>query len=158
VVAVAAGGLLGGCGTARVDTAKAERAISQGIEQRFGVTGVQVSCPADVKARKGDRFTCTARAKDGSHAVVRVVQLTDDGRIRWRTALAFSDRIERAVAAALSRQLRQRIRLECPQLIALRAGAQVTCRGIDAKGRRAPVAVTLPRRPGERIRYRVTPG
>jgi uncharacterized lipoprotein len=76
--------VLAGCQQVdRVDTGEAEQDIKRGLSARTGAKLRSVDCPDDVEARKGDVFTCTAIASDGSKVRVKVTQVDDEGGVRW---------------------------------------------------------------------------
>jgi hypothetical protein len=75
---------LSACGEQKLDTAKAEKAIAQGISQQTGAQGVRVDCPSEVKIQAGNTFYCQAKASDGRQAPVRVTQKDDKGNINWK--------------------------------------------------------------------------
>jgi uncharacterized lipoprotein len=74
--------LLAGCGTQQLDTAEAERTIGDRLGEQAR-TKVTINCPEDVEIKKGDTFTCDAKARNDT-AKVRVTQLDDEGNVRWR--------------------------------------------------------------------------
>jgi hypothetical protein len=81
---VAGAALLAGCGDARIDSGKAERAIKRDLALQTGLAIAAVDCPDDVKAERGDTFRCRAVARNGDRATVLVTQRDDDGTITWR--------------------------------------------------------------------------
>lgn len=74
---------LAACGDATLDTANVEDQIAPKLEQETGTKDVEVSCPDDVEAKKGDEFECDVTAPGGSKAKVKVVQQNDDGDVTW---------------------------------------------------------------------------
>ena len=78
-LAVAAG--LAGCGTQKLDVADAETTIGKRLT-REAKAKVTVTCPDDVKIKKGDTFNCTAKTTKDT-ATVKVTQLDGEGRVRW---------------------------------------------------------------------------
>jgi Domain of unknown function (DUF4333) len=76
------------CGNRSVlDTSKLEREIQSGLSQRTGIPIGKVDCPANVKPKKGDRFTCTATAaRGGQQVVLQVTQTDSEGAVTWRVA------------------------------------------------------------------------
>jgi Domain of unknown function (DUF4333) len=73
---------LAGCGTQQLDTAEAEKTISDRLGKQAG-TKVTINCPDDVEIKKGDTFTCDAKARNDT-AKVKVTQLDDEGNVRWQ--------------------------------------------------------------------------
>jgi hypothetical protein len=84
VLMIALAVVLSACGEQKLDTAKAENAIAQGISQQTGAQGVSVDCPKQVKIQAGSTFYCRAKAADGRQAPVRVTQKDDKGNINWK--------------------------------------------------------------------------
>ena len=82
-VPLAAALAVAGCGSKVINTDKAEREIEKGLKQQLHLKDVSVSCPDDVKAKKGDTFNCTAKSGKQT-AKIAVTQLDDNGRISWR--------------------------------------------------------------------------
>ena len=85
-IALLLAALVGACGTAKLDTDKAEPAIRAGITRQTGVRIDSVHCPDDVEVQRGGRFRCEAVAADGQRAAVEVTQRDDEGNISWRLA------------------------------------------------------------------------
>jgi hypothetical protein len=75
--------MLAGCGS-RLETSHVERSIKDGIAKQTRLPVRSVSCPNDVKAKKGDTFRCTAVSAKGDRVVVLVTQLDDKGHVTWR--------------------------------------------------------------------------
>jgi len=102
------GGLVVGAlllfGTKTLDTAQAERQIAQATEDQAGVAPTDVSCPADVEARAGATFTCSA-SLDGQPITFTVMQTDGDGNIRMDSDNTFVD--VATVEASLDEQLGQ---------------------------------------------------
>lgn len=73
-----------GCADKQVDTSRAESEIRRDLADQTGATVKSVSCPDEVTAEKGDRFTCRAVADDDSRIPIRVTQVDGDGGLRWR--------------------------------------------------------------------------
>ena len=85
VCAVALAAAVAGCAEKQVDTSRAESEIRRSLSDQTGATVKSVQCPDDVKAEKGDRFTCRALvADDDSRIRIRVTQVDGDGGLRWR--------------------------------------------------------------------------
>ena len=82
VAATAAALSLAACGTQQLDTAEAERTIADRLGKQAR-TKVTIRCPDDVEIKKGDTFTCDAKARNDT-AKVKVTQLDDEGNVRWQ--------------------------------------------------------------------------
>jgi hypothetical protein len=81
VLALAA--TVAGCSTGeiKIDQKKAED-LAKKIADSGRVRVKSVSCPADLKAKKGADFECDIVYADGQKATITMHQLDDKGRIR----------------------------------------------------------------------------
>jgi phosphoenolpyruvate synthase/pyruvate phosphate dikinase len=81
--------ILGFAACGNVDTGKIESEIKKQVEEQAkGQVQVKsVKCPDDVKAKKGDKFTCTITAENGATAKALVVQQDDNGNVRFTANL-----------------------------------------------------------------------
>jgi hypothetical protein len=64
--------LLVGCGQKVVVPSGAEKALTQLIERRTGVTPQHVHCPSGVNAKAGQTFDCHFEAPDGTKYVAHM--------------------------------------------------------------------------------------
>lgn len=100
------GGLVVGAvllfGTKVLDTAKAERLISQATEEQAGVAPTDVTCPSDIEAEAGATFTCSATL-EGQPISFTVTQTDGDGNVEVESVNSFVDIA--TVEASLTRQL-----------------------------------------------------
>lgn len=74
---------LTGCGDKTLNTTKLEGKIKDGIEKQSGVKVKKLSCPSDVKAKKGDTFNCKVTTTGGQTATVKVTQKDNKGNVRY---------------------------------------------------------------------------
>ena len=82
LAALAAGVLVAaGCGDKTVDTGDAEKKISDSIFDQRNVR-VDVSCPDDMKAKKGETYRCEVE-EDGQKLGVTLTMTDDDGGFRF---------------------------------------------------------------------------
>jgi hypothetical protein len=77
--------VLAGCGK-RLDTGKIESEIKKGLIDQTGAKIAAVTCPNDVKPKKGNTFQCTAKAVNGKGVKIQVIQEDGNGRVSWRVA------------------------------------------------------------------------
>jgi hypothetical protein len=89
-------------GTTTLDLAEAERQIAQLTEEQSGVAPTDVSCPADVEARSGATFSCSASVED-QPITFTVTQTDDEGNVRIDGDNTFVD--VATVEASLDEQL-----------------------------------------------------
>ena len=72
-----------GCGTKKLDTAKAETEIEKGLMQQLRLKSVNVKCPKEVEIKPMSRFDCPVSAGKET-ATINVTQQDDQGNIRWQ--------------------------------------------------------------------------
>src|SRR5437870_1937714 len=73
--------LFGGCGTTKIDHAKAENLIRKSVAG-LGQTKVKsIKCPSNVKVKKGGTFTCRGTLENGAHGTVTVHMTDDKGKV-----------------------------------------------------------------------------
>ena len=89
-------------GTRTLNSAEAERLISQATEEQSGVAPTDVSCPSDIEAEAGATFTCSA-SLEGQPISFTVTQTDDDGNVDVTSDDTFVD--VATVEASLTKQL-----------------------------------------------------
>ena len=89
-------------GTKTLDSAQAERLISQATEEQSGVMPTDVSCPQDIEAEAGATFTCSA-SLEGQPISFTVTQTDDDGNVQVDSVNTFVD--VATVEASLTQQM-----------------------------------------------------
>jgi hypothetical protein len=72
--------LVAGCGQAKIDHGKAED-LGRKIAGSGTVALKTISCPSDVKAKKGVDFDCDLVYADGTKGTITIHQLDDKGKI-----------------------------------------------------------------------------
>jgi hypothetical protein len=78
---------VGSCVPRSLDTAQLERRIERQLSGQLNVTGIDVSCPADVHVEEGGTFVCIATSPGETDTVrIRVAQVDDDGNVAWEIA------------------------------------------------------------------------
>ena len=82
-LAVAAVLGLAACGEKTLDTGDAERQIADKLDELRNVRPKEVSCPDEMKAKKGQRYRCTITAPNGEKIGATVEMTDDDGRFRF---------------------------------------------------------------------------
>jgi hypothetical protein len=134
--------VLAGCGTETLDADKAETQVESAIEGQTGADVSSVDCPDDVKAEKGKKFTCEATATDGTKATITLTQTSDDGDVHIDAPLVYINIVEDSLAESLRMQTGKRATVDCPDLVAAKGGAQLTCQS-SSGGRKKNVAVKV---------------
>jgi hypothetical protein len=77
---------LAACGEKKINTGKLESKLKEGISKQFGIKVSKVDCPKDVKAKKGNTFTCRAHAASGQVQKFTVTQDDDQGHVHYAPA------------------------------------------------------------------------
>jgi hypothetical protein len=142
LAAVLALAALAGCGTATLDTDKAENGIKSNIEQQTGAQVSSVDCPGDVKAEKGKSFTCEATGADGTKATINVTQTNDKGDVKIDAPLLHTGSTEQFIAESIRGRTGRRATVDCPDLVDAKGGARLTCRS-NSGGKTKNVAVKV---------------
>jgi hypothetical protein len=89
-------------GTKTLNSAEAERLISQATEEQSGVVPTDVSCPTDIEAEAGATFSCSA-SLEGQPISFTVTQTDDDGNVDVSSDDTFV--VVATVEASLTQQL-----------------------------------------------------
>ena len=79
--AIACVALIAGCGEVKIDSGKAE-GLARKVAGSGTVKLTSVSCPDNVKAKKGADFDCDLVYADGTKGTITIHQTNDDGAIR----------------------------------------------------------------------------
>ena len=87
VLACTAAVALAACGEKTLDTADAEDEISDQLVAQGRPKPKAVECPDDMKAKKGEKYTCTLTAPAGDKAKVNLTMLDDDGKFRFEVVV-----------------------------------------------------------------------
>ena len=86
LAACAAAAGLAACGEKTLDTADAEDEIKEKVVG-LGVSNPdKVECPDDMKAKKGEEYTCTVTAEGGREVKVNLTMTNDDGAFTFTLA------------------------------------------------------------------------
>jgi hypothetical protein len=73
--------LVAGCGDIKIDQGKAE-GLAREVAGSGTVKLTSVSCPEDLKAKKGADFDCDLVYADGTKGTITIHQTDDEGAIR----------------------------------------------------------------------------
>lgn len=73
---------LTGC-SKKIDDSKLETKINEFLADK-NVTASAVSCPADIKEKKGESFDCTATVDDKTLTIT--VEMQGDGAVTWKVS------------------------------------------------------------------------
>jgi hypothetical protein len=131
-----------GCGDTVIDGGKATKFIGKTVTDQAGVRVKSVSCPDNVKAKKGGTFNCTVIAKDGTRGLVKVVQNDDKGNVRVSAPFLHMREAEATIADQIKQQIKTDVTVTCPEIVVPVAGKTFNCEGSDGSKTR-PIAVTL---------------
>ena len=121
--------VLTGCSTT-LDADKAETEIAKAVRVQAGVPVKSVECPEDVKAKKGDKFTCTVTAKDGTSGKVNVTQKDDEGNIAFDAPFIHMDEAEASIVEQIEKQSGSTgVTVDCPDIVVGKAKDTFKCTG-----------------------------
>lgn len=133
---------LAGCGTTKIDPAKAEKLITNAVTQQARAKVKSVTCPEGKEAKKGGTFTCAVVGSDGSTGNVLVTMKDDGGAVDISAPFVHPRDIEAKVAAGIEGQTDVKdVKVTCPEIIPGKAGAETTCQA-EGGGKKAVVAIT----------------
>ena len=124
-----------------LDRSATQRAVGRAVAAEVEPKVLATTCPADLPAKQGARFTCEVRlGGDAGILAVRVRQVDEDGRLEVEPAAAVLS--DAAIARALKRELADRFsrsfQVDCgDQGPAVRPAESVlACTARDQTGRR----------------------
>jgi hypothetical protein len=66
-----------------LDTDGLEGELKSQLEDELGTTIATVDCPADVEAKAGESFECTAEDGESATFTILVTQSDDEGNVDW---------------------------------------------------------------------------
>jgi hypothetical protein len=139
VAVLASAACLVGCGE-KLNVSKAEAVIRDDLATRFAAQGLvvsAVSCPKEVRMRRGQGFACEASFEGGGALPVQVAQTDDKGTIEWTVnqRILVVTRVEqqivekaRADGQEVAVTCGDRVRVVVPQ-------AKFQCMGQDSAGK-----------------------
>ena len=137
---LAAGALVAaGCGEKTVDTGEAEEEISDKVFERTKVR-VDVSCPDDMKAKKGETYRCELE-EDGEKLGVLITMTDDDGGFKSEQLLSAAD-AEKKISDSLFEQRKVRVDVSCPDDMKATQGETYRCE-LEEDGRKLGVTITM---------------
>jgi uncharacterized protein DUF4333 len=120
-----------GCGKDVVDTGDVENRIGESVSDQVKAPVKSVSCPDDVKARKGAVFDCIVTGGDGTRATVQVRQRDENGNVDYEAPLLHTGTAESVIEQGLSdRRDVELSTVDCPDIVVSKVGAKLTCKGI----------------------------
>jgi hypothetical protein len=122
-------------GTKTLNSAEAERLISQATEDQAGVVPTDVSCPTDIEAEAGATFTCSA-SLEGQPISFTVTQTDDDGNVDVSSDDTFVD--VATVEASLTQQLGDAAGVDVVSVCHVNGHSVL----VDGVGTRIPCTVT----------------
>jgi hypothetical protein len=130
----------GACGK-QLDVSKPERAIAAAIEERYSIDVQDVSCPQDLKAKKGAQFQCVVTL-EGDRLTADVTQTDSSGGLRYQ--LVEQILTERSVAKAIRAQYNA-TSVDCGKRTywVAHPNRTFTCRARDDAGGAARITVTV---------------
>jgi hypothetical protein len=134
-----------GCGSDTIDAGQVETAIEQDLSSATAKI-VSVSCPEGVEEKEGEEFTCDAKLEGGGQAEVLVKLTNDRGDATYAFKPGTVQASDNAVEPLLEDSLQARgvsgPQVDCPQLMKVADGEQVTCTATGAGGRAGEITFT----------------
>ena len=131
-----------GCGETTIDEKKAQTFIRKTVSDQAGISVETVACPADVKAQKGDTFTCVVTATDGTKGDVKVLQRDDKGNVNVSAPFLHMRDAEGSIEQEVKRQARITVAVKCPEIFVPRKGKTFKCTSSGGKRSRTIVVTT----------------
>jgi hypothetical protein len=122
-----------GCGETVIDSGKVEKSIGRSVIDQTGVRVKSVSCPEDKAAKKGDTFTCTVVARDGTKGEATVTQKDDKGNLGTEAPFLHIRNAEGLIAAQIKKQTKVTVKVSCPEIIVVKTGGKFRCKASDGK-------------------------
>jgi hypothetical protein len=123
-----------GCGkskqAARLNTAKVQRILKQGISTQLGVD-VKVHCPKTVRRHVGQKFTCSAKGVNTQKLLVSAQQTAKNGNVKWHVAAGKTDEIEAQMVAKVLADRKITVSVACPDVVQLKKDSTYTCVATD---------------------------
>ena len=120
--------LIAGCGETKIDGPKAERLIRDLVADDVGARVRSVTCPTQITAKKGVRFTCTVTAVDGTKGEVVVTGRDSKGGVDLNAPFLTVRESEADMARQIGEQSAETVKVACPELIVIRKGVTFVCK------------------------------
>jgi hypothetical protein len=120
-----------GCGETVIDAGKVEKLITKAVIDQTGVRVTSVACPEGRALKKGDTFTCTVLAKDGTKGQAVVVQRDDEGSVKTTAPFLHIRNAERAIADQIKEQAGATVTVTCPEIVVAKTGRKFRCQATD---------------------------
>ena len=145
---------LAACGDATIDDERGERFIRGVVAEQIGARVEAVTCPEDVKRKKGTTFTCAVTGADGSKGDVLVTQRDDEGAsLLVNAPFLHMGEAETVMRKQIAKQAKvDDVAVACPEIVVLKKGALFRCR-VTSAGRSRNVVARLTDEQGH-FRYR----
>jgi hypothetical protein len=152
MVAVALAIAATACGEDTVDADEVEAGIEQDLSSATAKI-VSVSCPEDVEQKEGKQFTCDAALEGGGKAKVQVTLTNDRGDASYTfkpgTVQVSDNAVEPLIEDSLKESGVPDPQVDCPDLIKVADGKQVTCDATGSGGRTGQITYTWSSDSGE---------
>jgi hypothetical protein len=133
---------LAGCGASQLDSKKAETTIKTLVSSKLGLPVKTVSCPSNVKLKKGLVTTCQVTLVAGETEPFTITQTDASGNVHIQPTNLLSTGVEKTISARLAAQ-GVKATATCPQHVVIKVGAKVICTATDAKGVKAGIVATI---------------
>ncbi len=133
---------LAACGEKTIDADKGEKFIRGVVAEQVGARIASVTCPEDVKAKKGDTFTCVVAGTDGSKGNVVARQKDDEGNVVVNAPFLYVREAEAVMADQIGKQVKANVKLACQEIVVVKKGGTFDCKATSGSESRN-VAVRL---------------
>ena len=140
--ALLAAAVLAGCGEKTIDDEKGERFIRGVVANQVGARIASVTCPEDVKAKKGDTFTCVVAGTDGTKGNVVARQKDAEGNVVVNAPFLHVREAEAVMADQIRKQVKADVTIGCPEIVVVKKGGTFMCKA-SSGGDMRDVAVRL---------------
>jgi hypothetical protein len=126
-LAVAFALALAGCGETRIDAGKAEGLIRALVTERVGAKVATVACPEGITAKQGVTFECRVSGTDATKGNVVVTGRDSRGSVEVSAPFLHVRTAEADMAAQIADRLDERVKVSCPEIVAINKGATFRC-------------------------------
>ncbi len=128
-------GAASSCKGTTIDNKKAEKAIGSFFKDKFPGKPIEVTCPKDIKLKKGGVFECIATVGKAP-LTVTVTQSDDEGTVAWEVtdgipAMQIKEGTEKLVRTLIEKSLGVKdAKVECPEKIEIKEGGTFQCKSV----------------------------
>jgi hypothetical protein len=145
---------IGGCST-EIDDKKAEKFITDRVEEQTGASVKSVACPSGLTAKKGATFECTVTGADGTTGVTTVTEKDAKGHVSVSAPFIHKDELEAFLAKNLSDAAGAKdVQVVCPDIIVGEKGDEFECQATSGSDKATLVVTQTNDHGGVRSRFK----